>query len=384
MTASTLTQLPVMASSAALTSVARVSGWALSRFMRAPVANTGMAAMATLTALAMSNALYNQTMPHPAPFFAQSPNVPTPVAPRTAEPQVIPPVEQAPVAPEMSAPAASTETTGSISSTEPVGNPDVFAVQKKLSELGHYSGSLDGLYGPNTARAIRAFEQAHGMTPEGALKPEVIQAILGASERQSSAEEPAEVPEPVQVAEALVEQPAPAPAVARAQVAANPARAETPAPAERSTASQTIDSIVAAFEADSVVRPSSVQTAEPVQRVAETPATQPMPPLTQTPEAAPAPVPEPVATAPTEEPTATAAIAQRQPDAGPAAANTELVTRIQRGLASLGFLHGTIDGVPGDSTARAIRNFEVYYNYRVTGEVRPELIQLLESAGASV
>jgi len=62
--------------------------------------------------------------------------------------------------------------------------------------------------------------------------------------------------------------------------------------------------------------------------------------------------------------------------------NRQTVENVQRGLASLGFLRGKIDGVAGETTAKAIRNFEVYYNYKVTGKVTPELIDLLAEAGA--
>jgi peptidoglycan hydrolase-like protein with peptidoglycan-binding domain len=62
----------------------------------------------------------------------------------------------------------------------------------------------------------------------------------------------------------------------------------------------------------------------------------------------------------------------------------KIVGAIQRGLASLGFLHGEIDGVAGEATAKAIRNFEVYYNYNVTGRITPELVNLLVQNGAVI
>ena len=62
----------------------------------------------------------------------------------------------------------------------------------------------------------------------------------------------------------------------------------------------------------------------------------------------------------------------------------KVVGAIQRGLASLGFLHGEIDGVAGEATAKAIRNFEVYYNYNVTGRITPELVNLLVQNGAVI
>jgi hypothetical protein len=40
--------------------------------------------------------------------------------------------------------------------------------------------------------------------------------------------------------------------------------------------------------------------------------------------------------------------------------------------------------VPGEATAKAIRNFEVYYNYKVTGQVTAELVDMLVAAGAVI
>jgi peptidoglycan hydrolase-like protein with peptidoglycan-binding domain len=62
----------------------------------------------------------------------------------------------------------------------------------------------------------------------------------------------------------------------------------------------------------------------------------------------------------------------------------QIVAKVQRGLASLGFLHGPADGVAGEATAKAIRNFEVYYNYKVTGRISPELLDLLVQNGAAI
>jgi peptidoglycan hydrolase-like protein with peptidoglycan-binding domain len=62
----------------------------------------------------------------------------------------------------------------------------------------------------------------------------------------------------------------------------------------------------------------------------------------------------------------------------------ELVSKVQRGLSSLGFLRGEVDGVAGEATAKAVRNFEVYYNYQVTGRVTPGLVNLLVAAGAQI
>jgi len=77
-----------------------------------------------------------------------------------------------------------------------------------------------------------------------------------------------------------------------------------------------------------------------------------------------------------------AAIANKDISTPRPATDTDMIRKAQSGLYSLGFLQGKIDGVAGESTAKAIRQFEVYYNYEVTGAVTPELIDLLAIAGA--
>lgn len=67
----------------------------------------------------------------------------------------------------------------------------------------------------------------------------------------------------------------------------------------------------------------------------------------------------------------------------PQSFSRDYVIKIQKGLYSLGFLQGAIDGVPGAQTERAIRQFEVFNNYRETGEITPELYDMLLAANAS-
>jgi peptidoglycan hydrolase-like protein with peptidoglycan-binding domain len=89
----------------------------------------------------------------------------------------------------------------------------------------------------------------------------------------------------------------------------------------------------------------------------------------------------PAATTPAVLPVPPQALAPLGPDA---ASDPVVVARVQRGLASLGFLHGAIDGVAGEATAKAIRNFEVYYDYKVTGQITPDLVNLLVQNGAEI
>lgn len=396
MTASTLTQLPLMAGSALLGTLGRAGIWTVSRYMRAPLASTGILAMVTMTALAGSNALFFQTAVHPSPFFAPARDevaaLPTPSAERplveTRQVQAVPAV---PVV----APASGVETTGSVSSLpvipdSPVGNAQMFAVQKKLYELRLFTGKVDGYYGPKTAEAIRAFEVRNGMTPTGANDPAVFEVILGSdtagrattpvsSQPQAAVTLPAPAPtvQPIQQVVSM----APAPTAAAQPTAPQEqviARLPALSPAEQvfddvaQTAASTIDSIIAGLDGGS--------------RGAA--------PVTSSPPVPAAPLPGMIAQAPVQ--SMPAPVVQSQPvqlaSAAPAASpvgvapatDAALVAQIQTGLASLGFFRGPIDGKPGPETARAIREFENFHRYKMTGQVQPDLVDLLVKAGATI
>lgn len=399
MTASTLSNLSIGAGSAVASTLGRVGAWAFSRYMRAPLASTGLLALVTMTALAGSNALYFQTHRHPAPFFGQPQDVPVPVAAPVVAPATlgVPQQRTAVVAP------VENQTTGSVTAPvqpappqpvipdQPVGNKEAFEVQKKLFELGLFQGDVDGFYGPMTARAIRAFEERNGLEPSGALTPAIVQAIMraDASGRIPLAEAapvaPTKVAQPI-AQQAIVQPPA--------QPTATPAQAEDRVVAQLpeltpvdnavdtvgNAAAQTLDSIVAAV--GGVRSTPAAQGAAPVPALPMLASSaQPMPPPVQVASLEPMRSPAPVPTAaqqvkPDQSMAANASLAP--------ANNLQLVTQIQRGLASLGFYHGSIDGHPGDATAKAIREFENFHSFKVTGEIKPDLVGLLRDAGATI
>ncbi|ODT79678.1 MAG: hypothetical protein ABS76_19060 [Pelagibacterium sp. SCN 64-44] len=355
MTATTLSRLPLLAGGAVAASLGRAGQWTLAQYMRAPLASTGLLALVTLTAMAASNALYMQSERHPAPFFAPV----APMAEAVAEIAVAPEPLPALARPAVLAPV---ETTGSVAAPvravvpdAPVGNRDAFAVQKKLSELGIFNGKVDGFYGPMTANAIRTFETRNGMPSTGALTPGVIDAILRA-DATGAAPQAAAAP-------VVQPEPAPAPVVAQPVVQQIPAQqadrvvARLPnlSPVDQAVdtignaAASTIDSIVAAVDGARGTASAPAQTM---------------------------PVPTQTVSTPAPAPVATASVAP--------ANNVQLVSTIQRGLASLGFYRGSIDGHPGDATARAIREFENFHSYRVTGQIKPDLVGLLRQAGADI
>lgn len=51
---------------------------------------------------------------------------------------------------------------------------EVRQVQKKLKELGLYSGSVDGIYGVNTQKAVRQFQKNCGITADGIAGPKTL------------------------------------------------------------------------------------------------------------------------------------------------------------------------------------------------------------------
>ena len=51
---------------------------------------------------------------------------------------------------------------------------EVRQVQKKLKELGLYNGSVDGMYGVNTQKAVRQFQKNCGITADGIAGPKTL------------------------------------------------------------------------------------------------------------------------------------------------------------------------------------------------------------------
>ena len=69
MTTATFAHLPLAAGGAVLSATGRLIYWGFSRFMRAPLANTGILCLVSFGAMASSNALYLQEHEHPNPLF---------------------------------------------------------------------------------------------------------------------------------------------------------------------------------------------------------------------------------------------------------------------------------------------------------------------------
>lgn len=380
MTVEAMSGLPFQAGGAVAAMAGRTAVWAISLYMRQPLRNTAVVALVGLSVMAGSNALYKQAHHHPAPLFGTFEDAgPT----DDAAPPLLP-AER----PRKLAQRVSSETTGSVQQPQhlpgPVGTADVKAMQERLIALGMLKGDADGLFGPMTSRAVRAFEASVGRPSTGQLTPEIVALVRNSQIPQAPAETAVaaapplpEVTPPAVTARiatpagnitARIEAPSVTPGVESRPLPAPspllPAGSQTPArtgagsdPAAVRTAA--LEDEPAGVETVPMTRPNTVSKRS-VQTIAVRAA-------------------------------APSSAEQDMPDSLPPAAvgedastDPDVVAAVQRGLNSLGFLHAPVDGKAGEATAKAIRNFEVYFNYNVTGRVSRQLVKLLEQAGAVI
>lgn len=54
---------------------------------------------------------------------------------------------------------------------------EVRAIQEKLKERGLYNGSVDGIYGTQTQKAVRAFQKQQGLTQDGIAGPATLKRL---------------------------------------------------------------------------------------------------------------------------------------------------------------------------------------------------------------
>lgn len=380
MTVEAMSSLPFQAGSAVAAAAGRTALWAVSVYMRQPLRNTALVALVGLSAMAGSNALYKQSHHHPAPLFGTFDEA-APVVKKAKSSAVVPAAK-----PKKLAQPVSLETTGSVSeptAVATIGTDDVLAMQQKLVALGMLDGKADGMFGPRTAKAIKAYEQSIGRTPRGLLTPTIVAMIR-------EAQTPAPVtPAPAIPVPARTELPAlvvpgittPAPTVTAevapptlaapvAKATSNPLPAPAPLlasakPAAAETAPVQVAGLEAPAQTEALPDPAPTVTKRSVQTIAVHAA----PPPAADAGAADQPIPDDLAPI---------------TEGDDASTDHDVVAAVQRGLNSLGFLHQQVDGVAGEATAKAIRNFEVYYRYDVTGRVTRELVRLLKQSGAVI
>ena len=71
---------------------------------------------------------------------------------------------------------------------------NLFEIQARLHALGIYTGRVDGMTGPQTKAAIRAFQRVNGLVDDGIAGPKTIAALSVGDIPERIAEPPAKVP----------------------------------------------------------------------------------------------------------------------------------------------------------------------------------------------
>jgi peptidoglycan lytic transglycosylase len=54
---------------------------------------------------------------------------------------------------------------------------EIRQVQERLKELGYYDGAIDGVYGPQTAEAVREYQRGQGLAVTGSVNQETAQTL---------------------------------------------------------------------------------------------------------------------------------------------------------------------------------------------------------------
>jgi hypothetical protein len=94
---------------------------------------------------------------------------PSPTRPVTTATQA-PPTTTAPTAPVPVQPPATTLTPGNT-------GDQVKHLQRALARLGYSPGRVDGSYGPATQNALKRFQQANSLQPDGVLGPRTLKLL---------------------------------------------------------------------------------------------------------------------------------------------------------------------------------------------------------------
>lgn len=158
----------------------RIIGATVDRFVEAPAQATASLVMVIAIGTIVSNALFLQTGRHPAPLL------PTRAAEvqETAPAPSVNPAEEAPAPHAASRPQAQAEhpmpemaalprrqpeivPASSVETLAPIDRYLVRDIQQALAGRGLYTGTVDGLYGPMTAAAIRSYQTEAGLATTG-------------------------------------------------------------------------------------------------------------------------------------------------------------------------------------------------------------------------
>jgi peptidoglycan hydrolase-like protein with peptidoglycan-binding domain len=120
----------------------------------------------------LTNSLFLQSGPHPAPMIKTSLLPTGSVAAKTDPIAALPRSRPVATLPAKTAEASAPQRTA----TETISD-----IQRELTRRGFYDGTVDGRYGPKTDAAIRDFEHTTGLKPSTEPNEALLRAIKGSS-----------------------------------------------------------------------------------------------------------------------------------------------------------------------------------------------------------
>lgn len=149
---------------------------------RNPMIAGGTTAFLVAMAFVTANAIWYQPYQHPGAFFATRAPAETP-APL---PRPVPRPAEQPQVNDTTILIERETTTASVQSAD----PQVRTVQEVLHGLKLYAGTIDGLAGPQTARAVQAYQQLVGLEPTGKIDAALLNQLgtAGAEMQQRTQE----------------------------------------------------------------------------------------------------------------------------------------------------------------------------------------------------
>lgn len=156
----------------------RIAGGIADRFVDNPAEATASVVMLAAVLAIAGNALFLQAGRHPAPLMPTRTEAPM-EAPATGQAALPRPSPSGDVALPRPMPEMVPAEQGA--ALPPVDRELVRDIQQALSERGLYAGDIDGLYGPQTMRAIRDYQRRAGLAATGAPSSDLLARIrLGA------------------------------------------------------------------------------------------------------------------------------------------------------------------------------------------------------------
>lgn len=315
-----LSKLPHAVGHTILQTSAKTTGWAFSQFMTAPLQNLGLGALGLAMVFSASNALYWQTSAHPSPLFSTQTTTAMNVQ-NTAE---IVPAIQAPHPLELAVSRASDFSNSLVVKPQAAPAP---VTRTAAPETGEVTNQM--------LADAQTMLQSMGLFSgkiDGFYGPQTAHAIRQYESFMGLTPKGALVPSIINRINSGAATSAP-----QAQVISAPKPpAQEPAPVSLEPAVQPVEDVLAQLT-NAAAQASATQV-----------------PIVSSPVA---PVTNPLL-------------------------DKALIENIQRGLATLAFYNVPVDGIAGETTARAIREFENFLSFEMTGRVSTDVQQWLVDAGA--